>query len=146
MLREGHWEVEGSVTSEEMRKAIAEHLGWKLYQFNFAMRSWVALREPGFDPGERDAVSEVFEVGWEACEYLPFSWGGVPNWPEDLNAMREALAQLPEELEEEFMHFLCSIHGANPSEPLFTCFDVLTCKPQVYAKAFLKAVGKWRRS
>ena len=89
MLREGHWEVEGRMTSDEMRKAIAEHLGWKLYQFNFAMRSWAALREPGFDPGKLDKAAEAFEVGWEVCEHLPFAWDNVPNWPEDLNAMAE---------------------------------------------------------
>lgn len=113
------------MTPLEMNAAIAEHLGWKnvhVYEDDAGPPIHCGT-PPG--PISYDAV--------------------IPRYSEDLNAMREALAQLPEELEEEFMHFLCSIHGANPSEPLFTCFDVLTCKPQVYAKAFLQTVGKWRK-
>lgn len=77
------------MTNEEMRKAIAACLGWKLYQINFAMRSWVALREPGFDPAKLDKAADAFETTWETVEYLPFAWDNVPNWPEDLNAMAE---------------------------------------------------------
>ena len=77
------------MTNDEMRKAIAAHLGWKLYQINYAMRSWVALREPGFDPTKLADGADAFETTWETVEYLPFAWDDVPNWPEDLNAMAE---------------------------------------------------------
>lgn len=133
------------MTNEEMRKAIAEHLGWKLYQFNFAMRSWLVLKEPGFDPSKLDKAAEAFEVGWEACEYLPFSWDGVPNWPEDLNAcveFEEALVGTDRRtLYLDHLYAIACDDGAQKWEREW--FTVAAKAPQ-RCEAFLRAIGKWR--
>jgi len=135
------------MTNEEMRKAIAAHLGWKLYQINFAMRSWAVLKEPGFNPGELDATSEVFEVGWEACEHLPFAWDNVPNWPEDLNAMHEAEQQGLKTQEEKMECGMILLDVCAPGEPVTVIYAiaVIACATaHQRAEAFLRTVGKWK--
>lgn len=136
------------MTNDEMRKAIAAHLGWKLYQINFAMRSWVALREPEFDPTKLDKAADAFETTWETAEYLPFAWDNVPNWPEDLNAMREAEKLLRNSsLWVIYCNTLAMLCGGTSEDDggLFVSHrHAIDAPAQKRAEAFLRTIGKWR--
>jgi hypothetical protein len=140
------------MTNEEINRAIAEHIGaddrWLIVKRGYFYRP----QGHGYTSCECNAwVLPLVEA--KKHEYLigeekvTLRKATIPNYVGDLNAMREALALLPEEFHEEFMHVLCLLHGgSNPSEPLFTCFDILTCKPRVYAEALLRTVDKWKKA
>lgn len=133
------------MTNEDMRKAIAAHLGWKLYQINFAMRSWVALREPGFDPTKLADGANAFEVEWKATEYLPFAWDDVPNWPEDLNACVEFEEVLVGRSGRPlYLDHLCAIVCDSEAKKWEREWFAVTAKAPQRCEAFLRTIDKWR--
>ena len=106
---------------QEMRIAIAEHLGWK----NIYVRS-------GKDISRADKVHGV----------LAGKSGRVPDFPRDLNAMRVAEKVLTAEQCEDYDQTLLHM------EPdTFDCeaggwtFFRSACQR---AEAFLRTIGKWK--
>ena len=111
------------MNKEKQRIAIAEACGWRIVKNygNGGLYGYPA-RAPSYDVAE-----------------LPP--GSVPNYPTDLNAMREAEKTLTEQQRIKFCSELYAMAG--PEQSVWS-FDLIHAPAAQRAEAFLRAIGKWK--
>ena len=117
------------MNDEEINRAIAEHLGWRIKAIKCGDLDDAYWIPPG-----------GYEDAFRNCGIIP------PNYSGDLNAMHEAekAAFGSSNLWAEFAFQLISVLNASGMSEL----DGMTCLLQATApqraEAFLRVVGKWR--
>ena len=135
------------MTDQEINKAIAGHLGWKLYKFTWGGQSWTAMRPPG-DVPESGLDSEVVEVSGDEDGLPPFTGDNIPNYSGDLNACAEFEATLNDiEQMDEYLFTLANIVRSQlpphpPVSSIGMVFARVTAKASQRAAAFVQAIGK----
>jgi hypothetical protein len=108
------------MTPAEINQAIAESMGW--------------VRRPENPPHRgfkwKDPDGEV--------------WCFLPNYHDDLNAIQQAVALMPNSAHNAFqwevMKYLMYVHDGKP----ITRVDYMLAPADVWARAYVKAIGKWR--
>jgi hypothetical protein len=69
---------------------------------------------------------------------------GLPNYHDDLNAIQQAVAMLPNSAHNAFrwevMKYLLHVHEDKPLCPI----DYMLAPADVWARAYVKSIGKWR--
>jgi len=118
------------MTNDEIRIAIAQACGWR----------WKI-----YDDGNLDAVWSPGPNGkWEGSfvEFIE----GLPNYPEDLNAMREAISTLKEH--EEMWNYLRELKEiVTPHfdwEEFMCAWCLMNATAHQRAEAFLRLKGLWK--
>lgn len=118
------------MTDEQIRIAVAEVMGWKLSP-------------------DRDRFGNQYyvlnEVYVKAGEF-PISAKGLPNYPEDLNAMAEARKTLTKDQMEAYhdnLHEVTSRNHDGENDKVATMLMVDATARQ-RAEAFLRTLNKWK--
>lgn len=99
---------------------------------------------------QRIAIAEA--CGWQKCGWSPswsdkerklFQWDSdLPDYPNDLNAMREAVNMLPPDLRDKYWQHLAEI--VNREHRMATTWWLgLTSTAVQQSEAFLRTIGKW---
>lgn len=114
------------MTNDELDKAIAEHLGWRLMKVSVSGLDDACWLPPG---ALQDA--SVFEH----CEKMP------PRYSADLNAMHEAVASLTELELSRYADEVCDLaynghHDADIQK-------ILKMGAKELAECYVMAIGKW---
>jgi len=103
------------MTPDEINRAIAESVGWK----------------PTTDSG--------WCMGPDGEPIIT-----PPNYHDDLNAIQEAVALMPNSAHNAFqfevMNYLVHVHEGKS----ITRVDYMLAPADVWARAYVKAIGKWR--
>jgi hypothetical protein len=89
--------------------------------------------------------------GWAPAYYDPDNAGfaieaePAPNYPADLNAMREAVASLSPVRQSIYVANLISVVGMdeNSDAPYFEWLSLSEATAAQRAEAFLRTIGKW---
>jgi hypothetical protein len=126
------------MTPDQQRIKIAEACGWTCVGINPEIGVATARRELGnlwgIPPGRVD-VDEV-------CSW---AYRVPPDYPNDLNAMREALKALPDR--NKYYEVLATVCGYKPErgeERNEFLYYILEASAAQCAEAFLRTIGKWK--
>jgi hypothetical protein len=118
------------MTPAEINQAIAESMGW--------------VRVP---PSEVDAdMAAAGGSVWyrQPVEKTVCTAHDLPNYHDDLNAIQGAVALMPNYAHNAFrwevVKYLMHIHEDKPLDPI----DYMLAPADVWARAYVKAIGKWR--
>ncbi len=114
------------MSDSEIRKAIAEKCGWDNLALRISKGLAILLRVPIGDPTVYPKPSEA-----NVLDYL-----GVPDYPNDLNAMHEAEKTLDERNLSIMGKILWEINSTH----------VWHATDRQRAEAFLRAFGLWKES
>lgn len=122
------------MTNEEINKAIAEHLGWKLCEREVQGLNEVYWVPPG--------VKDCPEAVWAFCAQYP------PEYATNLNAMHEAEKMLTESQREQFRDELVKTFSKRFGyRALIACIEeCIHATASQRAEAFLRAIGKWKEN
>jgi hypothetical protein len=101
------------MTDEQMRVAIAEACGWK------------------------DPTCEVMDMQINPDGKL---WTAIPDYPNDLNAMHEAIMAQPVKIRMSINDKL--MHMLNPEAP-YLLDKTINATARQRSEAFLRTLGKW---
>lgn len=135
------------MTNQEINWAIAKHLGWKVYQIDFAFRSWINLYPPG-SPESNLNTEAHRELSWEEFRLLQEQGDMAlpihetcPSYSTDLNAMHEAVAHLNELELSRYADEVCDLaynghHDADIQK-------ILKMEARELAECYVIAIGKW---
>lgn len=150
------------MTTQEKKFAIAEHLGLdtkprQMWKFCYWLKGEEQQTCSGGWPCKEGAAREIiklegqgFEAGPVTEDYLKDA--DIPNFSEDLNAMREALLTLTPKQLERFVENTAKVTGKEiglDNEAIDVDFmDFLKAyflaRAEQLSEAFLRAVGKWK--
>jgi hypothetical protein len=112
------------MTPAEINRAIAESVGWKFIPCHDD-RFGRATGERWLDPDGDTAFD-------------------CPNYHGDLNAIQGAVNALPDRVRDslrwEMVNILTVAHGDKPITPI----DYITATANMWATAYVRAIGKWR--
>ncbi len=135
------------MTNQEINWAIAEHLGWKVYQVDFAFRSWINFYPPGSKEANLNTEAHQ-ELSWEEFRLLqgrrdmalPIQLTCL-SYTDDLNAMHEAVASLNELELSRYADEVCDLaynghHDADIQK-------ILKMGAKELAECYVIAIGKW---
>ena len=118
---------ENSMKTDEMDRAIAEHLGWEFipcHDDGFGRATGETWRDPDGDIG-------------------PFP----PSYSTDVNAMREAeqiLFARYHDAKDIFIDRLCRIMDPVSGYRKQSAVDIIDATAEQHARAFVETIGKWR--
>ena len=115
---------EGRVKPERIRIKIAERCGWKRGQ----------IKEYSFV----NSGDEIARERWFTPDGIPTR--KLPDYPNDLNAMHEAIMALPDTVRLSFNHNLMNILHPNDA---FILDRTINATAAQRAEAFLRAFGDW---
>ena len=139
------------MTNREINWTIAEHLGWKVFQIDFAYRSWINMYPPGSDEANLNTEAHQ-ELTWEEFRLLQERDGMAipihetcPDYTEDYNAIIPVIRKLAGDLDLRFMKLLCATVGHEFEDPVHSRLALLAATPREMSEVFLMAVGKWRK-
>jgi len=120
---------------EQQRIAIAESVGWKCWHL----------------PGTRDFV--MFDPTFHKCgewiEGKPSPDAKLatiyqpPNYPADLNEMREAIKTLTKDHRNRYLNILCELTRDDEMDDVDADFAWCDATAAQRAESFLKAIGRW---
>ena len=136
------------MTDQEIDWAIAEHLGWKVYQVNFAFRSWINFYPPGSKEANLNTEAHQ-ELSWDEFRLLQGQRDMAlpiqltcPNYSTDLNAMHEAVASLTELELSRYADEVCDLayDGSQDADIQM----ILKMGASELAECYVRAIGKWR--
>lgn len=136
------------MTDEQINKEIADLCGvmpllveWWAYKEDSSGGSICFQAE--FKDQVEKWLADLPEGSW-AKDYKPKPYYKYPNYCEDLNAMREAEAVLKDKEPREYaFRLLCQLCDGAATD-LSEHFDLIHASARQKAKAFLKALGKWK--
>jgi uncharacterized ParB-like nuclease family protein len=134
------------MTPDEINRAIAESLNW----------DWYAVEKAGwyYREGGCGYTNRIEEAGRYTKEQAtaqlvrgqPMCTVRIPppNYHGDMNAIQEAVNALPDRVRDslrwEMVNILTVAHGDKPITPI----DYITATADMWAMAYVRAIGKWR--
>ena len=113
------------MTNQQINIAIAEACGWTDCVFVESLKL-----TKGFPPPNNPPIYGTYENGMAQ----------LPNYCNDLNAMREAMLTLTNEQGFGFLWHLNDMGFVGGD------WELLTLDSQVLAEAFLRTIGKWEEA
>lgn len=117
------------MTNEKINIAIAEYRGWKnIKEINYQINPCI------------DDIDGPFQtpLGINPESDIDEDYEFIPNYCNDLNAMREAEMTLPNEIYDEYWNqlvFVCMNEGEE---------RINSASAKLRAKAFAITIGKWK--
>lgn len=113
----------------EIRIAIAEACGWLVTQADFKSYS---LRSP---EGKE----------WHSFDYPEIAWTAnvIPNYPNDLNAMHEAIRSLDRFQQRDLVACLRSKLMTEKGDDVDDALALLLATPAQLSEQFVRTIGKW---
>lgn len=127
------------MTDEQIRIAVAECRGWKWYLCN-QLQTYTFVNDP-------IPIDSVYF--WEPCTKPQREFKvSCPDYPNDLNAMHEAISTLTDDQLIQFGYHLMDVLGFKHSLAIRLGIDgivkMVRAKARQLAEAYLRTLGKWK--
>jgi len=142
------------MTDQEMRIAIEEACGLKVFVLH------KLYHDPfGYYRENANGYTNDIEKAWHVTAEVAAKYvnsrkdqpdrviaehAPTPDYPNDLNAMHEAINSLPEELQFRFTEKLESVIKPLCGKPWTWIWLCATATARQRAEAFLRTIGKWK--
>lgn len=144
--------IRDPMTPEEQRIAIAEACGWKWYRRPatgpWAAKPHRALYHPILSAELVSTLQPATMTERQCNDSFIWREGFIPDYPNDLNAMREVEDSIPIFKRGFYNAALskCAVNDRNLSSTIRDpdwIFQLLHASASQRAEAFLKTIGKW---